>query len=284
MPELPEVETVVRDLRPLVVAAKIARVRTSRHSLRRRWNRRWSRMLLGCTIRGIRRRGKWVVLDLDDSSHVLFHLGMSGRLNVRDGKDSGEPHTHVTFVFEDGRSLRLRDPRRFGCAVYLATDEALHRFFQGLYLGPEPFDMGRGDLRAAAARTRRNLKAMLLDQSVVAGVGNIYADETLFEARLHPALQANRVSPQGIDRLHRSLKRVLRQAIELRGSSIRDFLGGNGHKGNYQDNFRVYGREGLPCRRCSQPIQRIRLAGRSTFFCPNCQPRSSHNRNEPNES
>jgi formamidopyrimidine-DNA glycosylase len=170
------------------------------------------------------------------------------------------------------QQLRFRDIRRFGSATLFLGRPALDRFFEESGLGPEPFALQGRYWRERLHATARCLKAILLDQRVVAGVGNIYADEALYQARLHPARLGREVQPAEAQRLRRALLTVLNRAIERGGSSIRNYVGGSGLQGRYQREFRVYSRAGQPCPRCCQPIERIRLAGRSTHFCPRCQP------------
>ncbi|MBI3407372.1 MAG: bifunctional DNA-formamidopyrimidine glycosylase/DNA-(apurinic or apyrimidinic site) lyase [Planctomycetes bacterium] len=271
MPELPEVETVVRDLRGPLVGKRLAGVRTSRKKLRRLWSPKWNRAVAGHTVCSLSRRGKWILIDLD-GPQLLIHLGMTGQLMVVPSRKARQDHTHLVFALDDGtEELRFRDVRRFGCATLLADRSALMRFFQDAKLGPEPFELDPVFWRKCLQHTRRNLKAILLDQRVVAGVGNIYADETIFEARLHPRLLGQELSRQQAERLRMAIVVVLRRAIEKRGSSIRNYVGGSGLKGEYQNEFRVYGRTGKACVRCRKPIERIVLAGRATHFCPQCQ-------------
>jgi formamidopyrimidine-DNA glycosylase len=181
-------------------------------------------------------------------------------------------HTHLWFGL-DGRTaqLRFRDVRRFGSASLFVNPAALEEFFRRSSLGPEPFDVDRSYWRNKVVHTRRCLKAVLLDQQVVAGVGNIYADEALFAARLSPIQLGRQTGAREADRLRMAVVQVLRRAIDHRGSSIRDYIDGSEAKGRFQNEFRVYGRAGKPCVRCRAIIQRIRLAGRSTHFCPQCQ-------------
>ncbi len=273
VPELPEVETVVRDLRPLLVGVRlIAVTRVSRKALRKPWSADWAARLLGRRITAVGRRGKWIVLDLEGSDHLVVHLGMTGQLTVVDAAEPLIPHTHLVFGLGDGRQLRFRDIRRFGSATLFAGREALEAFFGRSGLGPEPFDLPADYWRHQLAATRRCVKAVLLDQGIVAGVGNIYADEALFRARLHPAQPAKELGVAEADRLRRAVAEVLSEAIEHRGSSIRDYVGGSGLRGGFQEEFRVYGRTGEPCPRCRTPIGRVRIAGRSSHFCPSCQP------------
>jgi formamidopyrimidine-DNA glycosylase len=272
MPELPEVETVVRDLRPHLVGRSILSVRVGRKRLRRPWSAAWGPLLVGRRVERIDRRGKWIVADLDSGVHLVIHLGMTGQLRVMPVEQPRAPHTHLVMRLDGpAEELRFRDIRRFGSASLFADRSALERFFESAKLGPEPFDLQPAYWRERLGATERCLKAALLDQRLVAGVGNIYADESLFEARLHPTQLGCHVKPAEADRLRRAIAVVLRRAIEQRGSSIRNYVGGSGLKGNYQEEFRVYGRRGKPCRRCRTPIECMRLAGRSTHYCPRCQ-------------
>jgi formamidopyrimidine-DNA glycosylase len=287
VPELPEVETIVRDLQPLLLERRLSLVvRPSDLSLRTPWAPEWDQQLAGQVVRGLRRRGKWIVMELDGELRLVFHLGMTGQLTVVPASAPVEPHTHFIFPLADGppeeetRQLRFRDTRRFGSATLFASLTALAAFFDEAGLGPEPFELDAESWRQRLAGTSRNLKAVLLDQSVVAGVGNIYSDEILFQARLRPDRTARDLTRAEADRLRRSVAAVLRRAIEKRGSSIRDYIGGSGLRGGYQDEFRVYGRSGEPCRRCRTLIEVTRLGGRSTHYCPQCQPGSD----EPTEA
>ncbi len=272
MPELPEVETVVRDLRPLLTGARLTGVtRASRRSLRRPWSADWSARLTGRRVEAVGRRGKWIILDVEAAGHLVVHLGMTGQLTVVDAAEPRASHTHLVFGLDTGRDLRFRDVRRFGSATLFAGREALDAFFRQSGLGPEPFGVPADYWRQCLAATRRCLKAVLLDQGIVAGVGNIYADESLFRARLHPARLACALDAAAADRLRRAVAAVLERAIDRRGSTIRDYVGGSGLRGGYQEEFQVYGRTGEPCPRCRTPIACARLAGRSSHFCPRCQ-------------
>ncbi len=280
MPELPEVETVVRDLRPLLVGKRLSAIQVGKQKLRRPWLSAWEPLLLGRVVQSVQRRGKWILAALDQDRHLVFHLGMTGQLTVVDAATPVPNHTHLIFTLDEGATqLRLRDIRRFGSATLYENSPALEEAFTAAGLGPEPFEL---DDRAMAQRwsqrvrqSRRCLKAILLDQGVVAGVGNIYADESLFQAHLHPALQGTELSAAQATRLRQCVVAVLRRAIEQRGSSIRDYVGGSGLRGRFQDEFCVYGRTGDPCPRCQTPIECLRLAGRSSHFCPRCQKKRS---------
>ncbi|MCE9530890.1 MAG: bifunctional DNA-formamidopyrimidine glycosylase/DNA-(apurinic or apyrimidinic site) lyase [Planctomycetes bacterium] len=271
MPELPEVETVVRDLRPLLVDRRFVAIRTSGQSLRAQWEKTWEAQLLGSLVRAIRRRGKWILIDLEPAGLLVLHLGMTGQLTVVSTATAVENHVHLTFDLDTGdQQLRFRDIRRFGSATY-HQDEQEWITQNPERLGPEPFDMEARYFREKLAKTDRSLKAILLDQSVVAGVGNIYADESLYTAKLDPRRRGRDLQKTEADRLRKAIVTVLTRAIKYRGSTIRNYVGGSGLKGGYQDEFLVYGRTEKPCYRCKTPIECIRLAGRSTHFCPACQ-------------
>jgi formamidopyrimidine-DNA glycosylase len=272
VPELPEVETVVRDLRPALVGRRITAVRAGRLNLRRPWRPAWSKAVAGAHVDAIRRRGKWIRIDLSRGQTLIVHLGMTGQLTVADVTAPKRNHTHLVFALDDGRELRFRDVRRFGSADLFADRAAADRFLAGR-LGPEPFDLAADAFAAAVRASARCLKAILLDQAVVAGVGNIYADEACFRAGLHPARRGRTLSAAECDRLRAAIVEVLRAAITGRGSTIRDYVGGSGLMGTYQGAFRVYGRTGKPCPACSTVIHMVRLAGRASHFCPNCQGR-----------
>ncbi|MGL4550413.1 MAG: bifunctional DNA-formamidopyrimidine glycosylase/DNA-(apurinic or apyrimidinic site) lyase [Gemmataceae bacterium] len=274
MPELPEVETVVRDLRPLLVGRTVVAVeRTSGVGLRRAWDPAWAGLVAGRRVEAVRRRGKWIVASLG-GGRLVVHLGMTGQFVVHPADAPRSAHTHFVFTLDRGE-LRYRDPRRFGSVQWLADDAAVADFFAGQGIGPEPFGVAPGWWREQLAATSRNLKATLLDQTVVAGVGNIYADEALFRARLHPSRRASGLTRPEADRLRRAVEEVLTRAIEARGSTIRDYVGGSGLAGGFQDEFAAYGRGGRPCPRCGAVIAVGRFAGRSSHFCPACQPASS---------
>jgi formamidopyrimidine-DNA glycosylase len=246
-------------------------LRKSTRPLRNPWKRSWRGRLQGARVQAINRRGKWIITALDSKVCLLVHLGMTGQLRVVPASEPLAPHTHLVFDLDSGKAqLRFRDVRRFGQATVIET-RSLAAFFDKARLGPEPFQLDASYWDRRLSETRRSLKAVLLDQSVVAGIGNIYADEALFEARLHPGRIACRLTAAEKGRLRRVLPKVLNRAIEGRGSTIRDYVDGTGQNGGYQNEFRAYGRTGEPCPRCARPIHRLRLAGRSTHFCPGCQ-------------
>jgi formamidopyrimidine-DNA glycosylase len=272
MPELPEVETVVRDLHPLLVGKRFAAVRAGKRKLRRPWKREWVARLVGAAVEGVRRRGKWIVIDLDAGPRLVVHLGMTGQFTVTKSDEAMKDHTHLVFELDGGaHQLRFRDARRFGSVELYVDEPAVQAFLAGR-LGPEPTEIDPAAFRAALRRTGRTLKAVLLDQTVVAGVGNIYADESLHRAGLHPERRGRTVTDAEADRLREAIAAVIAAAVASRGSTIRDYVGGSGLRGGYQDSFRVYGRTGEACPTCSTAIEVVRVAGRSSHYCPVCQP------------
>jgi formamidopyrimidine-DNA glycosylase len=273
MPELPEVETVVRDLRPLLVGRTIRSVRRSGLRLRKPWKPSWDAVVRNARVASIRRRGKWILVDVNDSSVLRVHLGMTGQFTVVPASDTEPDHLHLRFELDNGAELRYRDPRRFGLAEWFGDRVALAETMDR-ELGPEPFGVDAGYFRDAMSGASRNLKAILLDQTILAGVGNIYADEALFRARLHPDRRGRSLNAGQCDRLRESIEAVLTRAIEYRGSSIRDYVGGSGLRGGFQNELSVYGRAGEACPECGAGVKCMRLAGRASHFCPRCQKRS----------
>lgn len=273
MPELPEVQTIVTILGSRLPGAVIVAVRVARADIVAPSGVNLAKHLVGHRIASVQRRGKRIVFALDDGNRFYVHLGMSGRLTLEAPDAPVEPHTHAVFdcalpvVATDGAlNLRFRDPRRFGGIWWLG-----HETGEDPRMGPEPLGLRTGQLATRLARTRRAIKAALLDQSLIAGLGNIYADESLFAAGIHPLLPASALSQDQVRRLNRAIKRTLRRAIDHRGSTLRDYRDASGAEGGFQKLHRVYGRESLPCPVCRTPIQRIVLGGRSAHFCPRCQ-------------
>jgi len=281
MPELPEVETVVRGLRQSILGRTILSVRLGKKdfiddpvALEEH--------LPGRRIEVIERFGKFMLLRLSAAASdagvdangdatpaaLLVHLGMTGQLAPSSAAQPSNKHTHVYLTLDDGRELRYTDARRFGRMAYLTAvplAEELRAF------GVDPLEVNTTEF-AARIRTRSaRIKALLLDQSVLRGVGNIYADESLWRAKIHPARLGNRLSAREAETLRKALQDILKKAIVMRGSSISDFLDADGEPGEYQRRHRAYGREGERCYRCRTLIRRIIVAGRSSYFCPKCQ-------------
>lgn len=273
MPELPEVQTVVTTLRPLLLWRTLSQVTLRRNDILCPEGCDLPGHLTGRTVQAIDRRGKRIVFTLDDGNRFYIHLGMSGQLTVAAADAEILPHTHLEIAI-GGRSgdsptvLRFRDPRRFGGIWWLGLD-ASHE--DGM--GPEPLTLRPTELHRRLQKTTRAIKSALLDQTLVAGLGNIYVDESLFAAGIHPLRRADKISREEATRLNRAIKQVLRKAIRFKGSTLRDYRDARGESGGFQIRHQVYDRAGEPCRRCGSAIQRIVLGGRSTHFCPNCQPR-----------
>ena len=266
MPELPEVQTVVETLRPAVLGRRIQRFEVLRPDFAQPAGHDWLASTEGRRITQLARRAKRIIITLDDDRAFFAHLGMTGRLTFGHADRPRAPHTHAVIAFEHGE-VHFSDPRRFGGLVWIgggACDEGL---------GPEPLTLRTRELGERLSRTKRTIKSALLDQALIAGLGNIYADEALFRAEVHPLHRADRLDPEAVANLNRAIKAVLRRAIRHRGSTLRDYVDANGAAGSFRRLHAVYGREGEPCPRCGKKIRRIVLGGRSTHFCPTCQRR-----------
>ena len=271
MPELPEVETTVRGLETVLKGRRLERVEPRRADLRRPFPLDLGQRLTAATVTGLGRRAKYGLIETDRGDTMIFHLGMSGRWRI-DPPDLG-PHDHLLIDTDDGHQLSLNDPRRFG-SVDLVSTERLSEWPAFRALGPEPFgDAFTGAwLRQAFAGRSAAVKLLLLDQRVVAGLGNIYACEALFRARIDPRRAGGRIGTARLDRLTVAISEVLGEAIRAGGSSLRDFAAPDGELGYFSKQFDVYGREGEPCRGgCSGTVHRLVQGGRSTFYCSSCQ-------------
>jgi len=273
MPELPEVETVRRTLEP-ALGARVVSAWTSGKGLHmaRKPPRAKLAALAGATITKLRRHGKYLLIETDRPQEIVAHLGMTGRLRIVDGATPRVPHTHVVLKLADGRDLRFIDARRFG--QFDVVDKARERVYPALAeLGPDPITMGLDvdALFALAKAKRTTLKAFVLDQSVIAGVGNIYASEALWRARLAPSLRTNRLTRAATKRLAEAVGEVLARALANNGTSLRDFVDADGVEGSNWEYLWVYDREGQPCPRCKTTIKRAVHQGRATYYCPTCQ-------------
>ena len=280
MPELPEVETIVRGLQPALPGRSILRVELGKTDFIEDPDA-LIRELPGCRIVSVGRHGKFIVVSLagktasaanhnDESRNLLLliHLGMTGQLTICPSSAPLERHTHARFLLDNGRELRYTDIRRFGSIQMIPQSES------ETYLGPlgaDPLEAAENDFRERIAGRHARIKALLLDQRVFRGMGNIYTDESLWRARIHPARLASGLKQEETARLFQSIQKILREAIRLRGSSISDYVDADGARGEFQLRHRVYQREGKKCFRCGVLIRRIIVAGRSSYFCSRCQ-------------
>jgi formamidopyrimidine-DNA glycosylase len=282
MPELPEVETVARGLRQAILGRRIVSVTLGKTDFIDD-PAALEQHLPGRQIEAVERYGKFMLLRLSAVTRdtvagsngdaapasLLVHLGMTGHIAPAPAGQPLEKHTHVCLLLDDGRELRYTDARRFGRIAYLTKAlliEELTRF------GADPLEVSKAEFAGRICGRRARIKSLLLDQSVLRGVGNIYADESLWGAKIHPARLGEKLSRKEAETLRRMLQDILRKAIVLRGSSISDFLDAEGEPGEYQRHHRAYGREGKNCYRCKTTIRRAIVAGRSSYFCPRCQP------------
>lgn len=277
MPELPEVETTRRGLLPLV--GKVVQSVTIRHpTLRWPIPQHLAQTLPNQTLNNIRRRAKYILCDFGDETTggvLLLHLGMSGRIQLLDCNYPPEKHDHFDIMFSDGQVLRLRDPRRFGAVLWLDNKTNDHVLLNSL--GPEPLenDFSAKYLYQALNHKTLAIKNAIMDGHVVVGVGNIYASESLFRARIHPETPANKLTLKQCDKLVTEIKSTLSDALLAGGSSLRDFFGTDGNPGYFQQEYFVYARTDEPCKVCAKPIKCMRLGQRSTFYCEYCQKRSN---------
>ena len=274
MPELPEVETVARGLREVLPGRRVLSVRLGKTDFIDD-PAALEQDLPGGTFARIRRLGKYLLLDLEprktpaEESSLLIHLGMTGQISVCPPETPVENHTHVFLALDDGRELRYNDVRRFGRMALLANG-AHERVLGGL--GVEPLEVSEAEFRARIQARKSRIKAVLLNQSVLRGIGNIYADESLWRAKIHPEKIGAKLQDDELRRLHRAVQHILREAIRLRGSSVSDYVDLDGGRGEFQQKHRAYQHDGKKCYRCGTIIRRIIVAGRSTHFCPQCQP------------
>jgi formamidopyrimidine-DNA glycosylase len=274
MPELPEVETVARGLREVLPGRRVLSVRLGKTDFIDD-PAALEQDLPGGTFARIRRLGKFLLLDLEprktltEESSLLIHLGMTGQISVCTPETPVPLHTHVFLALDDGRELRYNDVRRFGRMALLANG-AQERVLGGL--GVEPLEVSEAEFRTRIQARKSRIKAVLLNQSVLRGIGNIYADESLWRAKIHPEKIGARLQDDELRRLHRAVQHILREAIRLRGSSVSDYVDLDGGRGEFQQKHRAYQHDGKKCYRCGTIIRRIIVAGRSTHFCPQCQP------------
>ena len=271
MPELPEVETVRRGIAPHLIGEIVTEVVVRQPRLRWPVPEELARQLPGQTIRRVERRAKYLLLRTDAGTAIL-HLGMTGRLRLLPADAPLQKHDHVDLALACGQCLRFNDSRRFGALLWTAEPPEQHPLLQGL--GPEPFDpvFSGAYLHRRAVGRAAAVKTFIMDNHVVVGVGNIYANEALFAAGISPLRPASQVAKAECERLAVAIRGILAEAILQGGTSLRDFVGGDGEPGYFQQSLRVYDRHALSCATCGQPIQRCRIGQRATYFCPRCQP------------
>jgi formamidopyrimidine-DNA glycosylase len=273
MPELPEVQTVVNQLKPLLEGTVFESASLGRNKVIRRGRGKIASSLPGRVVQEIRREGKWIIIRLRPTAELAIHLGMTGRLVMEPFDSLPAKHTHARFRLRGcGVELRFRDPRKFG-GVWFYDEDEIEAARERRALGPDALSIRVPTLRQICRR-RRQLKALLLDQRAISGLGNIYCDEAAFSADIHPGTVASDLTDRQIRALACSIRKTLRRAIASGGSTLRDYRRLDGAEGEFQHAHNVYGREGLACRRCGRLIVRVQLAGRSTHFCPRCQKRS----------
>lgn len=270
MPELPEVETTRRGIEPHLTGVRIKDILVRQRQLRWPIPRQLDKALAGQQVQSITRRGKYLLLNTAAGTAII-HLGMSGSLQIVEAKKPAGPHDHVDLLLANKTALRFTDPRRFGCLLWTAKDPLQHRLLCDL--GPEPLTTAfNSDYIFQKSRDRKlKIKSFLMNSHTVVGVGNIYANESLFMAGIHPGRAAGRVSNSRYQLLVDAVKAVLADSIELGGTTLRDFVNSSGKPGYFQQTLRVYGRGGEPCRHCAAPLKEIRLGQRSTVYCVNCQ-------------
>jgi len=270
MPELPEVESTRRGLLASMEGVRIDHAVVRDRRMRQPISRALPACVAGLTIHALHRRAKYLLIDCGKGT-LIVHLGMSGRLWLVDQDTPPEKHDHFDLVLSNGKTMRLRDPRRFGCVLWVTGDVMQHKLLASL--GPEPLSADFNGTALYNAIHNRNtaIKIVIMDSHVVVGVGNIYASEALFRAGISPRIAARRLTRARCETLANSIRETLSAAITAGGSSIRDYVGSDGMAGNFQSNFAVYGREGEPCRTCGITIKCLVQGQRSTFYCPACQ-------------
>jgi formamidopyrimidine-DNA glycosylase len=272
MPELPEIETICRGLRPHVEGRKINNVEILERRLRNLVDEQLADQLQGKTIARVMRRAKYILLSLDGKATWVFHLGMSGKLIHVDPATPKQKHDHIIVGLDSGYQLRYHDPRRFGLSL-LAGDDTLRDLPQLCQLGLDPFDdqfSGRY-LYSFTRHSQRRIRDLLLDQQIIAGVGNIYANEILYRAGVRPTARSWKLTRNKIDQIAATIPKLLTQAIRWCGTSLSDYRDADDQFGEFQNHLLVYDREGEKCRSCRQLIKRVAIGNRSAFYCPSCQ-------------
>jgi len=271
MPELPEVETIVRGLQKTVVGKKIRNVKVIFPGIVKQDTKTFKKNVVKTEIIKLRRRGKYILIDLSNGKTILAHLGMTGNFLLVKSSSLLNTHDHLIVRFHaNPKELRYNDQRRFGkIKSFPASKE--ENIPELKKLGPESLNISPSVFVNLFKKRKGRIKSALLNQRIIAGLGNIYADESLFEAKVHPAQKIDKLSPQELKRLLQAIRKILTKAINAGGSSIENYYNVNGEIGSFQLQHKVYGREGLPCKKCGTKIKRIKISQRSSYFCPKCQ-------------
>ncbi|MCK4608054.1 MAG: bifunctional DNA-formamidopyrimidine glycosylase/DNA-(apurinic or apyrimidinic site) lyase [Gammaproteobacteria bacterium] len=270
MPELPEIETIKNGILPLVKNKTVTRVTVRNANLRWPVTPKLTTQLAAKKITNIVRRGKYLLFYFD-SGALIIHLGMSGVLSIVEAKAELKKYDHVDICFTDGSCMRFNDPRRFGCVLWADDDPLQHKLLRDLGVEPLSNEFSCDLFFSLTAKSKRPIKLLLMDAKLVVGVGNIYANEALFMAGIHPATAAQQLTKFQCDKLVKAVKQVLTAAIEAGGTSFKDYRKANGKPGYFQQQLLVYGRQGEPCKACGTTLQSSRLGQRITVFCPTCQ-------------
>jgi len=270
MPELPEVETIVRGLKRTVLGKKIKTIKIVPSRVLQNNPRYLKRNLTGLKIVSVKRRGKNIILQLSGGNLLLIHLGMTGNLIYLKRPAPLKKHDHLNMEFSDKSQLRYNDPRKFG-KFKLVKSSRKENIEDLKSLGPEPLEITENDFVRLVQTRRGRIKSTLLNQKFIAGIGNIYADEVLFEAKIHPEERACNISLNRLKKLHQAIQKILKKAIKSGGSSIDNYLDLEGRQGLFQLQHKAYGKKGKPCPRCGTKIKRIVVNQRSSYFCPKCQ-------------
>lgn len=270
MPELPEVETIVRGLRKTVSGKKIKGIKIVPCRVLQNSSAYLKRNLINQKIAEVNRRGKNIILHLSGGNFILIHLGMTGNLSYLNKSTPFGKHDHIELKFSDNSALRFSDTRKFG-KFKLIKSNRIKNLKELRVLGPEPLEIPKNDFVKLLQKRKGKIKPTLLNQKVIAGIGNIYADEALWEAKIHPLQKVSSLSRDKLIKLHQAIQKILKKAIKAGGSSVDDYLDLEGKEGLFQLQHKAYGREGEPCPRCKTEIKRIVLNQRSSYFCPRCQ-------------
>lgn len=271
MPELPEVETIKRGLEPRILHKKITKVIILQSQLRWEIPQILTNVLLNDSFQSLNRRGKYL-LCFTSKGTLIFHFGFTGSLQVLPSDFPFQAHEHLRINFNDNTSLCYTDPRKFGACLWTVEDPTSHPLIKVLGIEPLTADFNAEFLFEAVKKRKAPIKQLIMDSHIIAGVGNIYANEALFEAKIHPLIPAQNLSKSQCVELVNSIKIILNIAIQKGGTTIRDYINSEGKSGYFQQELKVYGRRGQPCKYCHTPINEMRLAQRSTFYCPKCQP------------